>query len=286
MIHAAPPEQSQREPALEDRLAYFLQLSPTVLYAMRWDGEHWHATWVSENITERLGYTPEEALVPGWWFHNVHPDDLHGALAHNRRIVDGQPQVGEYRFRTKDGRWLWIRDEVNVGDDGQVVGSWNDVTAEHEAKQLKADLNGRLIQATKMYSLGALAGGSPELDILAYDGLIEALAAVLALIPIQFTGSIRIPAKSGSDIPKAMLLVLLFGAGPAALLIAMLVGLAQEGSWFGIVAVTVAVGWSTWSYYRLLRYAKSNTENWGWVLIALLIGALTGAAYGIVSANT
>ncbi|MCB9648555.1 MAG: response regulator [Deltaproteobacteria bacterium] len=159
MIHAAQPEQPQREPVLEDRLAYFLQLSPTVLYAMRWDGEHWHATWVSENIMERFGYTPEEALAPGWWFHNVHPDDLHGALAHNRRIVDGQPQVGEYRFRTKDGRWLWIRDEVNVGDDGQVVGSWSDVTAEHEAKQLKADLNGRLIQATKMDSLGALAGG-------------------------------------------------------------------------------------------------------------------------------
>ena len=52
------------------------------------------------------------------------------------------------------------------------------------------------------------------------------------------------------------------------------------------MAVSVAVGWSTWSYYRLLRYAKSNTENWGWVLIALLIGALTGVAYGIVSANT
>lgn len=134
--------------------------------------------------------------------------------------------------------------------------------------------------------LGALAGGPPELDILAYDGLIEALAAVLALIPIQFTGSIRIPAKSGGDIPKAMLLVLLFGAGPGAVLIALLVGLAQEGSWVGIAAVTIAVAWSTWSYYRLLRYAKSQADNWGWVLIALLIGVLTGIAYGTISANT
>ena len=73
-----------------------------------------------------------------------------------------------------------------------------------------------ILDTPALVFLGALAGGSPELDILAYDGLIEALAAVLALIPIQFTGSIRMSRKVGSDIPKAMLLVLLFGAGPAA----------------------------------------------------------------------
>ena len=143
-----------------------------------------------------------------------------------------------------------------------------------------------IIDTPVLVLLGALAGGSLEFNVLAYDGLIEALAAVLALIPIQFTGSIRMSRKVGSDIPKAMLLVLLFGAGPAAVLIAMLIGLAQEGSWVGIAAVTIAVAWSTWSYYRLLRYAKSQADNWGWVLIALLIGVLTGVAYGIISANT
>lgn len=134
--------------------------------------------------------------------------------------------------------------------------------------------------------LGSLEQGAPQLDLLGYDGLIEAVAAVLALIPIQFSGSIRVKAKTGSDILWAMVLILLLGAGPGVVLGAMVAGLAMEGAWVGVASVLIAVAWSTYTYYRLVRYAKSDTENWGWILIALAIMAATGITCAIIAANT
>jgi signal transduction histidine kinase len=165
-------EQSRREvAALQARLTFFLERSPTIIYAMWWDGERWHATWISDNVERLLGYTPAEALAPGWWFDHVHPDDLRSALAHNQRIrlelvqgraaggAETQAVVGEYRFRRKSGDYIWIRDEVVADEDGQVIGSWNDITREREAERSRSELNHRLMQAMKMDSLGALAGG-------------------------------------------------------------------------------------------------------------------------------
>ncbi len=134
--------------------------------------------------------------------------------------------------------------------------------------------------------LGALAGGPPQLEILAYDGVLEATAAVLSLIPVQFTGSVRIPAKTGSDIPKAMLLIAAFAAGPLALFGALFAGLAAEGAWIGLATMTVAIGWGSYSFYKLLRYAPSNQDNWGWVIFGIMGPLLGGIAYGVIKGLT
>lgn len=134
--------------------------------------------------------------------------------------------------------------------------------------------------------LGALAGGPPQLEILAYDGVVEATAVVLSLIPVQFTGSVRIPAKTGSDIPKSMLLIALFAAGPLAVFGALFAGLAAEGAWIGLATMTAAIGWSSYSFYRLLRFAPSNEENWGWIIFGIMGPLLGGIAYGVIKGLT
>jgi len=130
--------------------------------------------------------------------------------------------------------------------------------------------------------LGALAGGPPQLEILAYDGVVEAAAAVLSLVPIQFTGSVRIPAKTGADIPKSMLLIAAFAAGPLTVFGALFAGLAAEGAWIGLSTMTAAIGWGSYSFYRLVRYAPSNQDNWGWVIFGIMGPLLGGITYGVI----
>lgn len=112
--------------------------------------------------------------------------------------------------------------------------------------------------------------------------MVEAAAAVLSLVPIQFTGSVRIPAKTGADIPKSMLLIALFAAGPLAVFGALFAGLAAEGAWIGLSTMTAAIGWGSYSFYRLVRYAPSNQDNWGWVIFGIMGPLLGGITYGVI----
>ena len=67
-------------------LANVTAVSPAVLYTMRFEGDALVPTWVSENVTELVGYSVAEALQPGWWASHVH---ARGPRRRDRR--DGPP---------------------------------------------------------------------------------------------------------------------------------------------------------------------------------------------------
>ena len=142
--------------AVEEQLRRFTALSPATLYALRRAGDRFVCHWTSENVATLTGFTAEEAVREGWWLGGLHDDDrarvLEASAAHDatgRRIL-------EYRFRRKDGSWLWIRDEQRIVSQGdgpeEVVGAWTDVTERRE-------LEGRLRQVQKMEAIGQLSGG-------------------------------------------------------------------------------------------------------------------------------
>lgn len=126
------------------RLDQVLRANPTVLYALRIDGDDFISEWISDSVTRILGYTPLEALAPGWWERNLHPDDRERCLQFATSIVEQEQATHEYRFQHKDGHTLVIRDELRViRDDGGrptgVLGSWSDITraqAERERMRL------------------------------------------------------------------------------------------------------------------------------------------------------
>ena len=141
----------------EERLVRVTATSPAVLYTLSLSGDAAGSSWVSGNIEEIMGYSTEEALAPGWWTENLHPDDRSSAQAAMGRLVADGAVAHEYRFRHKDGHYRWVRDQLRVirGADGssvEAVGSWMDATEVRE-------LEGRFHEAQKMEAIGRLAGG-------------------------------------------------------------------------------------------------------------------------------
>lgn len=129
------------------RLAHLLAASPTILYALRVDGERGERrerflpVWVSENITRVMGYAPADCMAPDWWSAHLHADDRDRVLGSAQtRLLDDGELTHEYRFLDASGGVRWLRDDMRLIRDArgkalEVIGSWNDLSAEHEFKE-------------------------------------------------------------------------------------------------------------------------------------------------------
>lgn len=129
-------QQKAQEAALvgaRDHLNHLLASSPVVLYNITDKRPTFTAEWVSENISEIFGYFPDEALQPGWWEANVHPDDLENAERNIRKLRDEQQISHEYRFMCGDEEYHWVRDQMSLIFDAntgkkEIIGVWTDIT--------------------------------------------------------------------------------------------------------------------------------------------------------------
>lgn len=96
------------------------------VFIITWDAcENWPIRYVSANIVDILGYTPEEMYTPTFLFADlIHPKDkerIFGEVAHNiKHHVDIYEQ--SYRLRLKNGEYRWFYDFTRLirNEQGQV----------------------------------------------------------------------------------------------------------------------------------------------------------------------
>jgi len=141
----------------EERLRYLLCASPIVIYTCEPLGEH-RFTFVSDNVTEKLGYQPKDLLEnPGFWKEHLHPEDVPSLSAAYPTLLAQGRQQQEYRFRRPDGAYIWLHDEVKLtldekGQPQELIGSWIDISErknmEDQLRELTYSLEERIKERT------------------------------------------------------------------------------------------------------------------------------------------
>src|SRR4249920_2306001 len=138
----------QAETALGERMAVMNDLetlvgaSPAIIYTTQVSGDY-ACTFVSDNLDSIMGYAPWEMRDDKkFWVKRLHPDDANRVFGEMDGLIRQGGGALEYRFRHRDGHYIWIQDTLTVAHDDagnprEIVGSWADVT---DRKRVEAEL--------------------------------------------------------------------------------------------------------------------------------------------------
>ena len=181
----------------QERLQYLLSSSPGVLYSCQVTGDY-RATFVSDNASALLGYDAEEFKAPGFWRNYLHPDDAPRISEVGLSpLFESDRYSHEYRFQHKNGRYLWIYDQLKlVRDDAgnplEIIGYWVDISdrkrAEAELFAAKDQLQAVLDTVPGFVSWVSCDRENGTSAPLRYLGVNRHLAAAFNLTPEAFIG--------------------------------------------------------------------------------------------------
>ncbi len=139
----------------DKRSRHILNSIPTVIYELAITAKGFPTQWVSDSVKRIFGYEVEEALAPDWWIDRLHPDDKEAAIKKTSLLMSQGQLVQEYRFRSKDGHYLWIQDEASLlrqadGRPEEIVGYWTNITERKQAEERAAQARKQEFERGKM----------------------------------------------------------------------------------------------------------------------------------------
>lgn len=96
---------------------------------------------VSENCTDILGFEPSYFLEDkNSWSARIHPDDIDAVDQEFQRVIQEKGDaINEYRFKTRDDSYIWLRDEIKFIEDARdgtplIYGAAIDITERKKAE--------------------------------------------------------------------------------------------------------------------------------------------------------
>jgi diguanylate cyclase (GGDEF)-like protein/PAS domain S-box-containing protein len=140
---------------------------PAIVYSCEM-GERGRWRYVSPQVEEILGYSPEEWMAdPGLWAQRLHPDDRERALEQetHKAVGEGAGPPIDYRMITREGEVVWILDEAVLEPDREGTQVWHGVLYDiTERKIAEQELQRAAAQQAAVARLGrcALQDGDPE----------------------------------------------------------------------------------------------------------------------------
>jgi PAS domain S-box-containing protein len=104
----------------ETRYRALVEQLPLVTYVSSIDKPGFSA-YVSPQIEDMLGYTPEEWLeTPNLFWRVLHPEDVDRVRTEHRQGYEsGGAFATQYRLVARDGRTVWVEDQVQVVHDAE-----------------------------------------------------------------------------------------------------------------------------------------------------------------------
>jgi diguanylate cyclase (GGDEF)-like protein/PAS domain S-box-containing protein len=140
---------------------------PAIVYTSEL-GEHGRWRYVSPQVEDILGYSPEDWKADsGLWSKLLHPDDRERALSQETEETIGErnPPPIDYRMITRDGDVVWILDEAVLEPDETGIPIWHGVLYDiTERKIAEQELQRAVSQQAVVARLGerALQDGDPD----------------------------------------------------------------------------------------------------------------------------
>jgi PAS domain S-box-containing protein len=126
--------------AAHSRVDQMLAASPAVVYATKASGNY-ACTFVSDNLRSVTGYSPEEMTTdPKHWPDNLHRQDAPRVFDRVAMLIERGGGSVEYRFRHRDGHYIWIQDTFKVirnhaGQPAELIGAWADISERKFAQE-------------------------------------------------------------------------------------------------------------------------------------------------------
>ena len=142
----AEKRNDERVRVAEERYRTLVEQIPAITYIDALEGTdpaRGHTVFVSPQVEDILGYSPEELIAePGYMERLLHPDDLDHYRVAEKASADGTPFNAEFRVMASDGRFVWLHSQaVLVRDKEGRPRFWHGITLDiTERKQTEDEL--------------------------------------------------------------------------------------------------------------------------------------------------
>ena len=186
--------------ASEQQLRGIINSAGAAIAHLRIYANHtWQQEFYSAGTLQLFGYTPEEMAANNrLWFDSIHPEDLNNVILPKFEQIFSETAISyEYRFRHRNGEWIWVSETLTSNRD-ESLDCWLvtciafDISAKKQAENKLAKMTTAMSHALEGISLLDTQGR--------YVTVNQAYANCLGYTPEEMIGMLWMPTVHPDDL--------------------------------------------------------------------------------------